>query len=120
MIATLGLMLCVALPVEKVAAQTTTKKETTATAEKKSGELKVYGSCSMCKTRIEKAAREVKGVKSVKWNQETQTLTFEYKPSLASIDDVAKKVAEVGHDNEKFKASDEVYNSLPTCCKYRK
>ena len=74
----------------------------------------------MCKARIEKAAREVKGVKSVKWNQETKMLTFEYKPSLASIDDIAKKVAEVGHDNEKFKASDEVYNSLHSCCKYRK
>jgi hypothetical protein len=35
-----------------------------------------------------------------------------------SSDEILKKVAEAGHDNEKFKASDETYEALPGCCHY--
>jgi Cu(I)/Ag(I) efflux system membrane fusion protein len=28
-------------------------------------------------------------------------------------------VAKAGHDTEKYKATDKVYNDLPGCCKYR-
>ena len=118
LIVTLSLFLFTTTLTEKSSAQST-KKEVTAVSDKKSGELKVFGNCGMCKTRIEKASREVKGVKNAKWNKETKMLTFEYKPSLASIDDIAKKMAEVGHDTETHKASDEVYNNLHSCCKYR-
>lgn len=118
LIVTLGLFMFATTLSEKSNAQTT-KKEVSVVAEKKSGELKVFGNCDMCKARIEKAAREVKGVKNVKWNKETKMLRFEYKPSLASIDDIAKKMAEVGHDTETHKATDAVYNDLHSCCKYR-
>ena len=36
-----------------------------------------------------------------------------------SIDDVKKKIADVGHDNLSYKATDEVYDNLHGCCKYR-
>ncbi len=36
-----------------------------------------------------------------------------------AVDDVQKKIASVGHDNEKYQAEDKVYTALPDCCHYR-
>ena len=40
-------------------------------------------------------------------------------PEKVTLDDIHKAVAEAGHDTEKVKAADEVYNKLPKCCLYR-
>lgn len=80
--------------------------------------FKVSGSCEMCETRIEKAAK-IEGVSKADWNSKTKILTMVYKPSKVKGDDIQKKIAAVGHDTPKFKASDKVYNALPGCCKYR-
>ena len=34
--------------------------------------------------------------------------------------DILKNIAEVGHDNEKYTATDEVYEKLPSCCHYER
>ncbi len=81
--------------------------------------FKVWGSCEMCKARIEKAAK-TDGVSKAEWSDETKILTLIYDPSKVNSDDVLKKIATVGHDTEKFKADDKVYNSLPACCKYER
>lgn len=83
----------------------------------KTDNLKVSGNCSMCKERIEKAAISA-GAETAVWDQKTRVLAIKYDPAKTSTDAVAKKVASVGHDTEKFKAEDKVYNSLPGCCKY--
>jgi copper chaperone CopZ len=80
--------------------------------------LKVEGNCGQCKARIEKAAK-IEGVNKAEWNQDTKMLTVAYNPAKVSSDDILKKVATAGHDNEKFKADDKAYGSLPGCCKYR-
>lgn len=36
------------------------------------------------------------------------------------MDDIQKAIAKVGHDAGKHKASDEVYDRLPGCCKYER
>ncbi|MFP4555464.1 MAG: heavy-metal-associated domain-containing protein [Bacteroidales bacterium] len=90
------------------------KQETSETAE-----FKVYGLCGMCKTRIENAAK-VEGVHSATWSQSDQMLSVEYSPSKVSVETLHKNVAEVGHDTKKVKASDDVYNNLPACCKYER
>ncbi len=79
----------------------------------------VGGSCEMCKERIEKAAKSVDGVLLAVWNQAGQELHLDFDPDKTTADDVAKAVAAVGHDTEKFKAEDSVYNALPECCLYR-
>jgi copper chaperone CopZ len=56
----------------------------------------------MCETRIENAAKSVDGVTSADWNRETKMLTIEYDTEKVSLDDVHKKIAEEGHDTEKF------------------
>lgn len=83
-------------------------------------EIKVYGACGMCETRIENAAKSVTGVTSADWNLQTNMLTLEYDSEKVNLDDVHKKVADAGHDTDKVDASDEVYNELPACCHYER
>ncbi len=79
----------------------------------------VDGICGMCQERIENAAY-IKGVKKVSWNKEEQLLTVIYKPKKVTIKEVAQSVADAGHDNEYFKATDWAYdNKVHHCCKYR-
>ena len=80
--------------------------------------IKVSGNCETCKARIEKAAK-VDGVNKADWSTKTKVLTLVYDPSKVKSDDIQKKIAAVGHDTQKYKASSAVYNALPGCCKYR-
>jgi periplasmic mercuric ion binding protein len=87
-------------------------------AENKTEKFKVKGNCGMCEKRIEKAALDVEGVSQADWNKETKELTVVLNGSKTSADKVHKAVAAVGHDTDKVKAKDEVYNKLHSCCKY--
>ena len=91
---------------------------TVAFAANKTESIKVSGNCESCKARIEKAAK-IDGVTKADWNDKTKVLTLVYDPSKVKSDDVQKKIAAVGHDTPKFKATTAVYNALPGCCKYR-
>ncbi|MBL7969253.1 MAG: heavy-metal-associated domain-containing protein [Prolixibacteraceae bacterium] len=88
------------------------------TAQAKTETIKVSGNCDMCKARIEKAAK-IDGVTKAEWNKKDKTLTATFDPAKTSIDAIGKKIAEAGHDNEKAKATDKVYDKLPSCCLYR-
>ena len=91
---------------------------TVAFAASKTETIKVSGNCESCKARIEKTAL-VDGVTKADWNQKTKVLTLVYDASKVKTDDVQKKIATVGHDTPKYKATDKAYNALPGCCKYR-
>lgn len=80
-------------------------------------EFFVKGNCESCKARIEKAAKSA-GANSAEWNAEKQTVTLNFDSSKTSADQILKKIAEVGHDNEKYKTTDDVYKQLPGCCLY--
>ncbi len=84
----------------------------------KTEKLKVSGNCEQCKSRIEKAAK-IDGVSKAEWNTESKILAVTYDPSKTNLDQIGKKVAASGHDNEKAKADDKAFNALPGCCKYR-
>ena len=77
----------------------------------------VKGNCNMCKARIETTATKA-GAISATWSAENQTLTMVLDESKVTCDTILKQVAEAGHDNEKYKAPDGVYKSLPACCLY--
>ncbi len=85
----------------------------------KTESFKVYGNCSLCKERIEKAVKE-EGAITASWDTDTKILAVTYDPSKTSRDGLSKKLASVGHDTEKYKAPDEVYNKLPACCHYER
>lgn len=89
------------------------------TVASKTESIKVGGACDMCKARIEKAAK-IEGVTKAEWNKETKILSLTYNPSAVSSDDVQKRIASAGHDTEKFRADDKVYDKLPACCHYER
>jgi copper chaperone CopZ len=88
------------------------------TTQTKTEIIKVSGNCEMCKARIEKAAK-IDGVSKAEWSEKAKTLTATFDPAKTSIDAIGKKIAAVGYDNEKAKATDVSYNKLPSCCQYR-
>jgi periplasmic mercuric ion binding protein len=81
--------------------------------------IKIGGNCELCKTRIEKAAK-IEGVNKVDWNIDTKVLTLVYNSSLTTVDKIQQSIAAVGHDTEKFRATDAVYKNLPSCCHYER
>jgi periplasmic mercuric ion binding protein len=80
--------------------------------------FKVEGICGMCKERIEKSLK-IKEVKFARWDKKTKELKVAFLSEKITADSLMKRVASTGHDNEKFKATDEVYNTLHKCCLYR-
>ncbi len=81
--------------------------------------LNVDGVCLMCKERIEKASIRTKGVKSAVWNVETHELNIIYDERKTDLATINQNIADVGHDTEEIKATDEAYNSVHPCCLYR-
>lgn len=79
----------------------------------------VSGNCGMCKSRIEKAAKEA-GATEATWDQNKKSLTVSFSADATSVAKIQQKVAEVGHDNAGFRATDEVYAKLHGCCKYER
>ncbi len=95
---------------QSVFAQNTQKNELT---------IFVDGLCGMCKDRIEAAAFKTKGVISANWNQKSKRLKVEFISDKFDENQLHKKISSVGHDTEKMKADDKVYDKLHSCCKYR-
>ena len=81
--------------------------------------MEVDGVCMMCKKRIETAALKTKGVKFASWNVKTHKLSLIIDERKTNIKTIQKKVASVGHDTKDVKATEEQYNSVHECCKYR-
>ncbi|SHE67696.1 TonB-dependent receptor domain-containing protein [Chryseobacterium takakiae] len=84
---------------------------------KAENEFYVKGNCESCKARIEKAAKDA-GADSAEWSAEKQSVTLNFNAQKTSADKILRKIAEVGHDNEKYKAEDQTYKNLPSCCLY--
>lgn len=82
--------------------------------------VKVAGNCEMCKDRIENAAKSVPGVELANWEIDSKMLHLNFDSSKTSSDEIQKVIAKVGHDTEKFKASDAIYKELPECCLYER
>ena len=78
--------------------------------------FEVNGNCEQCKKRIEKAAFSVSGVKSATWDIQSHQLSLIINEEKASVEDVKRAVAKVGHDTETVRASDEDYAGLHSCC----
>ncbi|MBU2927448.1 heavy-metal-associated domain-containing protein [Winogradskyella psychrotolerans] len=85
----------------------------------KKANLEVDGVCGMCKERIEKAAIRTKGVKSAVWNVDTHELKLIFDERKTDVNTISKNVAAVGHDTKEIKATEEQYNSVHPCCRYR-
>ncbi len=81
--------------------------------------LEVDGVCNMCKARIEKAAILTKGVKFATWNKDTKELYCIFNNKKTTLVKIKQSIANAGHDTKEIKATEEAYDSLENCCKYR-
>ena len=95
--------------------------ETSAFSQNKNAKasLEVNGVCLMCKTRIEKASLNTKGVKSAIWDVSTHELKLIFDERKTNLKAIEKNIVAVGHDTKNLKADDEVYKSIDSCCHYR-
>ena len=66
---------------------------------------KVYGNCNTCKKRIEKVIKDRNNAKG-NWNTDSKILTLTYDTKKTNADEVLKRIADIGHDNDKFAAND--------------
>ena len=81
--------------------------------------FKIYGNCDICKSNIEKAGN-LKKIAQVNWNKDTKIATLNYDEKKTNQNEILKRIALAGYDNEKFLAPDDVYAELPKCCQYQR
>lgn len=79
----------------------------------------IKGNCGMCKTTIEKAGN-LKKVAEVNWDQKSKTATISFDSLQTNKDEILKRIALSGYDNDAYLAPDEVYAALPGCCQYER
>ena len=90
---------------------------TAATAQTKTENIKVWGSCGMCKAKIEKAAKGA-GAAQATWSEETLQLAVSYDATKTSSQKIQQSIAKVGYDTQDFIATNIAYKKLPGCCQY--
>lgn len=81
--------------------------------------FEVDGKCEMCKMRIEKAALGVKGVKYALWDIPSHELSLIIDERKTDAMEIKTALVAVGHDTKELKATQEAYNKVHPCCKYR-
>jgi mercuric ion binding protein len=81
--------------------------------------FKVWGNCEMCQETIESSVN-AEGVFKAKWDKDTKIMAISYDDKKITLDQIQKKVAAAGYDNEKYKGDDSAYKALPECCQYER
>ncbi|MCA0959074.1 heavy-metal-associated domain-containing protein [Muricauda ruestringensis] len=81
--------------------------------------FEVDGKCEMCKMRIEKAALDVSGVKYATWDVASHQLSLVMDERKTNSMKIKSAIAAVGHDTKELKATQEAYDAVHPCCKYR-
>jgi cation transport ATPase len=81
--------------------------------------FEVNGKCAMCKERIEEAALGVKGVKYALWDIPTHQLSLIVDERKTNSMEIKTAIVGVGHDTKELKATEEAYESVHPCCRYR-
>ena len=89
------------------------------TKNQKTEIVKIFGNCGMCESTIEKAGN-MKEVSMVDWNKDTKTATISYDSLKTTKDEILKKIALAGYDNESFLGPDDIYSNLAGCCQYNR
>ncbi len=74
----------------------------------------------MCEKTIESSLNGHEGIGKADWDKETKMISVTYDPSIMDEEKIKEKIAGVGYDSDSHRAKDEVYNSLPNCCKYKR
>ncbi|MEX0315121.1 MAG: heavy-metal-associated domain-containing protein [Allomuricauda sp.] len=81
--------------------------------------FEVDGKCEMCKMRIEKAALSVPGVKYALWDIPSHQLSLVVDERKTDAMKIKTALVTAGHDTKELKATQEAYDNIHPCCKYR-
>jgi hypothetical protein len=81
--------------------------------------IKIWGNCGMCKKTIEQASNKT-GEVELNWDPTTKLATIKFDGMQTNLNEILKRVAAVGYDNVKFKASNQAYDALHSCCQYER
>ena len=81
--------------------------------------FEVDGKCEMCKMRIEKAALGVSGVKYALWDIPSHQLSLIIDERKTDPMQIKTTLVSVGHDTKELKATQQAYDKIHPCCKYR-
>ncbi|WP_298791895.1 heavy-metal-associated domain-containing protein [uncultured Allomuricauda sp.] len=81
--------------------------------------FEVDGKCEMCKMRIEKAALGVPGVKYALWDIPSHQLSLVVDERKTDPMKIKTALVAAGHDTKELKATQEAYDNIHPCCKYR-
>ncbi|MGK0254704.1 MAG: mercuric ion binding protein [Mariniflexile sp.] len=92
---------------------------TFAQSKNEKASLEVDGVCLMCKSRIEKACLNTKGVKSALWDVKTHELKLIFDGRKTNVKTIQSNIVAVGHDTKGLKATDKAYATVHPCCQYR-
>ena len=84
----------------------------------KTESIRIEGNSEACKTLIEKAGGK-KGEAALDWNTNTKKAALTYNSQKTSKDEVLKRVALAGFDNEMYLAPTDVYQALSPECQYK-
>ena len=83
----------------------------------KSETIKVWGNCDMCKSHIEKAAKQA-GASYALWNKDTKMLSVKYAATVTSDQKIQESIASAGYDTKDLSGNDQAYKNLDECCQY--
>ena len=90
---------------------------TTFAQTSKKESINVWGSCGMCKKKIEKAAKAA-GASAASWDADKHELEVSYDESKTSNTKIQEAIVKIGYDTQDFTATQEAYDNLPGCCQY--
>lgn len=99
--------------------QNSTDSVKTSSTGMATSQFKVWGNCEQCKETIESSLK-VDGILKADWNVDTKRIAVTYDESKINLDQIQKKIAAAGYDNDMYKGDDKAYSNLPDCCQYER
>ena len=74
--------------------------------------------CGMCAVAIESALNKIDGVREALVNMETLKVTVAYDVEQTGLTSLESAISNAGYQANETLSNAEVYNTLPTCCKF--
>ncbi|MCY7410748.1 MAG: cation transporter [Chitinophagales bacterium] len=78
--------------------------------------IQTSAQCDECKSKIEGAVKDLKGVKDAQMNMADMKLMVSYSPNKVNADEIKNAISKSGYDADNVMADKDSYNSLPKCC----
>lgn len=79
-------------------------------------EIKTSAICEMCQERIEKAVKELDGIKSASLSVDTKIVKVQYDESKIKLEDIKEKISKTGYDADDVRKDKKAFKKLPKCC----